>query len=46
MKAPYWSNYFGLLPSLPAPQAEDLLALKEKEIQSLKYCYLVHFTQL
>lgn len=33
MKAPHRTNYFGLLPSSPAPQAEGLLALKEKEIE-------------
>lgn len=46
MKAPHRSNYFGLLPSSPPPQAEVLLAFTEKEIQSLKYYYLVPFTQL
>lgn len=46
MKAPHRPNYFGLLPSSPSPQAEGLFALKEKEIQNLKYCYLVPFTQL
>lgn len=46
MKAPHRSNYFGLLPWSPPLQAEGLLSLKEKEIQSLKYCYLVTFTQL
>lgn len=44
MKAPHRPNFFGLFPPSPPPRVEVLLPLKEKEIQSLKYCYLVPFT--